>query len=39
VLFSPVRSVREMPEPLDEEPVADVLLADTEAAVVPTPHV
>jgi MFS family permease len=39
VLFSPVRSVREMPEPLDEEPVVDVLLADTEAAVVPTPHV
>ena len=40
VLFSPVRSVREMPEPLeDEEPVLDVLLADTEAAVVPTPHV
>ena len=40
VLFSPVRSVREMPEPLeDEESVVDVLLADTEAAVVPTPHV
>jgi MFS family permease len=39
VLFSPVRSVREMPEPLGDEPVVDVLLADTEAAVVPTPHV
>ncbi len=39
VLFSPIRSVRDMPEPLDEEPVVDVLLADTEAAVVPTPHV
>jgi MFS family permease len=39
VLFSPVRSVREMPEPLDKEPVLDVLLADTEAAAVPTPHV
>jgi MFS family permease len=40
VLFSPVRSVREMPEPLEEEePVLDALLADTEAAVVPTPHI
>jgi MFS family permease len=39
LLFSPVRSVREMPEPLDEEPVLDVLLADTEAAAVPPPHV
>jgi MFS family permease len=40
VLFSPVRSVREMPEPLEEEEqVLDTLLADTEAAVVPTPHV
>jgi MFS family permease len=39
VLFSPVRSVREMPEPLEEEPVLDVLLADTEAAAVPPPHV
>jgi MFS family permease len=40
VLLSPVRSVREMPEPLEEaEPVLDALLADTEAAVVPTPHV
>jgi MFS family permease len=39
VLFSPVRSVRQMPEPLEEEPVLDVLLADTEAVAVPPPHV
>ncbi|HEY8725299.1 MAG TPA: MFS transporter [Gaiellaceae bacterium] len=39
LLFSPVRSVREMPEPLDEDPLLDVLLADTEAAAVPPPHV
>jgi hypothetical protein len=39
VLFSPVRSVREMPEPLAEEPVLDVLLADAEAAAVPPPRV
>ena len=39
LLFSPVRSIREMPEPLDEEPVLDVLLADTEAFAVPPPHV
>jgi MFS family permease len=39
VLFSPVRSVREMPELLEEEPVLDVLLSDTEAAAVPPPHV
>jgi MFS family permease len=38
VLFSPVRSVREMPEPLDEEPL-DVILADAEAATVPPSHV
>jgi MFS family permease len=38
VLFSPVRSVREMPEPLDEEPL-DVILADAEAATVPTSHI
>jgi MFS family permease len=38
VLFSPVRSVREMPEPLEEEPL-DVILADAEAAAVPSPHV
>jgi MFS family permease len=38
VLFSPVRSVREMPEPLDEQPL-DVILADAEAAAVPSPHV
>jgi MFS family permease len=39
VLFSPIRFVREMPEPLEEEPVLDVLLADTEAAAIPPPHV
>jgi len=39
VLFSPVRSVREMPEPLEEEPVLDVLVADTEAVAVPPPHI
>jgi MFS family permease len=39
VLFSPVRSVREMPEPLDEEPAFDGLLADAEGAAVPQPHV
>jgi MFS family permease len=38
VLFSPVRSVRELPEPLEEEP-RDVILADAEAAAVPQPHV
>ncbi len=38
VLFSPVRSIREMPEPRDEEPL-DVILADEEAAAVPSPHV
>jgi MFS family permease len=38
VLFSPVRSVREMPEPLEEEPL-DVILADAEAVAVPPPHV
>ncbi len=38
VLFSPVRSVREMPEPLDEEPL-DVILADAEGAAVPPPHI
>jgi MFS family permease len=38
VLFSPVRSVREMPEPLEEEPF-DVILADAEAAVVPPSHI
>jgi predicted MFS family arabinose efflux permease len=37
VLFSPVRSVREMPEPLEDEPL-DVILADAEAATVPTSH-
>jgi MFS family permease len=39
VLFSPVRFVREMPEPLEEEPVLDVILADAEAAAVPSPHI
>jgi MFS family permease len=38
VLFSPVRSVREMPEPLEEEPL-DVILADAEAAAVLPPRV
>lgn len=38
VLFSPVRSVREMPEPLDEEPL-DVILADAEAATFPPSHI
>jgi MFS family permease len=38
VLFSPVRSVREMPEPLEEEPL-DVIVADAEAAVVPPAHI
>jgi MFS family permease len=38
VLFSPVRSVREIPEPLDEEPL-DVILADAEAATLPPSHV
>lgn len=38
VLFSPVRSVREMPEPFDEEPL-DVILADAEGAAVPPPHI
>lgn len=39
VLFSPVRSVRKMPELVEEEPALGVLLADTEAAAVPPPHV
>jgi hypothetical protein len=34
VLFSPVRAVREMPEPLEEEP-DDVILADAVGATVP----
>jgi MFS family permease len=38
VLFSPVRSVREMPEPLDQE-LPDVILADAEAAMVPPSHI
>jgi MFS family permease len=35
VFFSPVRSVREMPEPAGEEPLLDPLLGDAEAATVP----
>jgi MFS family permease len=38
VLFSPVRHVREMPEPLEEEPV-DLILGDAEAATVPPSHI
>ncbi|MDQ2951043.1 MAG: MFS transporter [Chloroflexota bacterium] len=38
VLFSPVRFVREMPEPVDEEPL-DVIRADAQAAAVPPPHI
>jgi MFS family permease len=38
VLFSPVRSIREMPEPLEEEPV-DAILGDAEAATVPPSHI
>jgi MFS family permease len=38
VLFSPVRAIHEMPEPLEEEPL-DVILADAEAATVPPAHV
>jgi hypothetical protein len=30
--------VREMPEPLEDEPL-DVILADAEAAAVPPPHI
>jgi len=38
VLFSPVRSVSEMPEPLEQDPL-DVIRVDAEAAAVPSPHV
>ena len=38
VLFSPVRFIREMPEPLHEERL-DVILADAQAAAVPPPHI
>ena len=38
VLFSPVRHVREMPEPLEDEPL-DVILGDAEAATVPPSHI
>lgn len=37
VLLSPVRSVREMPEPVDEEPLVDPLLADAAAVTVGPP--
>jgi predicted MFS family arabinose efflux permease len=39
VLFSPVRSVREMPEPIEEEPILDPLQADAQAAAVPPTRV
>jgi MFS family permease len=39
VLFSPVRSVREMPEPIGEEPLLDPLLAAAESAAVPSPRI
>ena len=39
VLFSPVRSIREMPEPVADPPPFDPLLADAESATVPTAHV
>jgi MFS family permease len=38
VLFSPVRSVREMPAPAEDEPL-DVILGDAEAATVPPSHI
>jgi MFS family permease len=39
VLFSPVRSIRKMPEPVAEPPLLDPLLADAEGAAVPTQHI
>jgi len=39
VLLSPVRSIRDMPEPLTEPPLLDPILADAEGAVVPAPHI
>jgi MFS family permease len=39
VLFSPVRSVREMPKPIEEEPILDPLEADAQAAAVPPTRV
>jgi MFS family permease len=39
VLFSPVRSVREMPEPIEEEPLLEPLLADAEATSIPPTRV
>jgi MFS family permease len=38
VLFSPVRAIRTMPEPLAEPPLLDPLLGDAEGAAVPVPH-
>ena len=37
VLFSPVRSVREIPEPLDEEPLHEPLVADAAAVTLEHP--
>jgi MFS family permease len=39
VLFSPVRSIREMPEPFADPPPLDPLLADAEGAAVPAQHI
>jgi MFS family permease len=39
VLFSPVRSVRELPEPLEEPLPTDAVLADAQGAAVPPPRV
>jgi MFS family permease len=39
VLFSPVRSIRRMPEPIAEPPVLDSILAEAEGAAVPAPHI
>jgi MFS family permease len=39
VTFSPVRSVRDLPEPIEEAPVTDQLLLDAEGAAVPPPRV
>jgi MFS family permease len=39
VLFSPVRSIRDMPEPLTEPPLLDPILADAEGAAVPASHI
>jgi MFS family permease len=39
VLFSPVRGLRGMPEPVAEPPLLDPLLADAEGAAVPAQHI